>query len=169
MIGPKLFITCVISLCIGNNILSQTEQPLLTNLTTNEGLSFNTVRAIHQDEQGYMYFQTWKGLDRYDGIEFQNFRCTSERYQETGFSIAEDSLGNLWYSAVLSRYSKTEGSSQLFTVLVQGEQMRIGGVMNIQLGPDHLLYLTSSNNLLTLNPYQAELSINCPSDLPEYS
>ena len=55
-----------------SDALAQADGPFLSHLTTNDGLSFNTILAIHQDERGFMYFQTWKGIDRYDGIEFHN-------------------------------------------------------------------------------------------------
>ena len=39
-------------------------------LTVEDGLSENAVPAIVQDEQGYMWFGTREGLDRYDGYDF---------------------------------------------------------------------------------------------------
>lgn len=38
------------------------------SLDINNGLSQNTVHAILQDKQGFMWFGTKDGLDRYDGI-----------------------------------------------------------------------------------------------------
>ena len=39
------------------------------SLDINNGLSQNTVHAILQDKQGFMWFGTKDGLDRYDGKE----------------------------------------------------------------------------------------------------
>ena len=43
------------------------------SLDINNGLSQNTVHAILQDKQGFMWFGTKDGLDRYDGISFRTF------------------------------------------------------------------------------------------------
>ena len=41
---------------------------------TSDGLSHIHVRDILQDSQGYMWFATWTGVDRFDGYEFLHFR-----------------------------------------------------------------------------------------------
>ncbi len=41
---------------------------------TSDGLSHIHVRDILQDSQGYMWFATWTGVDRFDGYEFRHFR-----------------------------------------------------------------------------------------------
>lgn len=40
------------------------------NLHIEKGLSQNTVNCILQDSDGFMWFGTWDGLNRYDGYEF---------------------------------------------------------------------------------------------------
>lgn len=136
--------------------LAQADRPLLSHLTSNEGLSFNTVLAIHQDERGFMYFQTWKGIDRYDGIEFQNFQCRPERYQQSGDCFMEDSLGNLWYGHSLARYNKAEGSHSLIMVSSHDELREVADIENILLVSDHLLYLHTYEEIMTLDPYSDE-------------
>ena len=37
------------------------------HLTINEGLCDNYIRAIHKDQQGFIWIGTSNGLDRYDG------------------------------------------------------------------------------------------------------
>lgn len=136
--------------------LAQADRPFLSHLTSNEGLSFNTVLAIHQDERGFMYFQTWKGIDRYDGIEFQNYRVKPERYNQSGECFAEDSLGNLWYGYSLARYNKAEESHRLFLVSSHDELREVADIENILLGSDHLLYLHTYEEIMTIDPYAAE-------------
>lgn len=48
------------------------------SLDINNGLSQNTVHAILQDKQGFMWFGTKDGLDRYDGISFRTFMKNPE-------------------------------------------------------------------------------------------
>lgn len=68
-------------------------------LTTDDGLSQNTVDCIFQDRNGFMWFGTWNGLCRYDGYTFKTYRKGNE---QNGLpdnfirSLAEDHSGNLW-------------------------------------------------------------------------
>ena len=41
---------------------------------TRDGLTHTHVRDMVQDDNGYMWFATWCGVDRFDGYEFRNFR-----------------------------------------------------------------------------------------------
>jgi ligand-binding sensor domain-containing protein len=43
------------------------------HLSINEGLSQNTVVSIVQDNQGFLWFGTEDGLNRYDGYQFKLF------------------------------------------------------------------------------------------------
>lgn len=42
-------------------------------ITSNQGLSHNTVYAITQDEKGFMWFGTREGLNRYDSYNIKNY------------------------------------------------------------------------------------------------
>ena len=46
----------------------------LLTLTRDEGLSSTNVYAITQDEQGFMWFGTENGLNRYDGYALLHFK-----------------------------------------------------------------------------------------------
>jgi len=47
---------------------------LIRHYSIEDGLSQNTVSCIIQDAQGYMWFGTWDGLNRYDGYSFVSYR-----------------------------------------------------------------------------------------------
>ena len=47
--------------------------PVSTYLGIDQGLSNNSVRCIYQDHNGFMWFGTYDGLNRYDGYEFKVF------------------------------------------------------------------------------------------------
>nr|MEC4316435.1 two-component regulator propeller domain-containing protein [Thiotrichaceae bacterium] len=71
-----------------------------THLTTEQGLPQNSVYAIHQDKQGFMWFGTLDGLCRYDGYEFKIYRHnpqdkTSLSHNEV-YTIYEDRQDQLW-------------------------------------------------------------------------
>jgi hypothetical protein len=44
------------------------------HLTVEDGLSSDRVVTILQDDQGFMWFGTFDGLNRYDGYEFKVYR-----------------------------------------------------------------------------------------------
>ena len=49
-------------------------QILFRHYTATDGLCSNTVWAVYQDKQGYMWFGTKDGLNRFDGYSFKSFR-----------------------------------------------------------------------------------------------
>lgn len=71
-----------------------------SHLDVYDGLSNNQVNSIWKDQQGFMWFGTLSGLNRYDGYEFKVFRrvagdstSLTDNYIDKLF---EDHLGNLW-------------------------------------------------------------------------
>ena len=65
-----------------------------------QGLSNNAVTCIYQDHNGFMWFGTYDGLNRFDGYVFKVFRnkfndSTSLANNRVS-CITEDLLNNLW-------------------------------------------------------------------------
>ncbi|MGH8371168.1 MAG: ligand-binding sensor domain-containing diguanylate cyclase [Gammaproteobacteria bacterium] len=58
------------------------------HITIEDGLAQSSVQAIAQDRQGYMWFGTEDGLQRYDGYDFQTFHHDPERQD----SLADDDV-----------------------------------------------------------------------------
>ncbi len=78
-----------------------------------DGLSQNTVMAILQDHDGYMWFGTWDGLNRFDGYTFTTYKSTPQSGQKMQNNrihfIYEDSLQSIWiqtYDGNLHRFDK---------------------------------------------------------------
>lgn len=69
------------------------------NITSKNGLSHNTVRSIMQDKQGFLWFSTINGLNRYDGREFivmlPQFNASSLAESKIKKTI-EDNNGRIW-------------------------------------------------------------------------
>ena len=68
-------------------------------LNVQSGLSQNTVNVILQDRQGYMWFGTKDGLNRYDGYRFKIFKHTPDgSILPSNFitALCEDPAGDIW-------------------------------------------------------------------------
>lgn len=48
--------------------------PVKRHFGTESGLTNNHIRDLLQDRDGFMWFATWAGVDRFDGYRFVNFR-----------------------------------------------------------------------------------------------
>ncbi len=56
------------------SMLLQAQSPLLETISIEQGLSQGFVPSICQDDDGFMWFATKNGLNRYDGYQFQVFK-----------------------------------------------------------------------------------------------
>ena len=70
----RLIYFYIISFTVFLSYESRGQQILFRNYSVAEGLPSSTVRAIAQDDQGYMWFGTKNGLSRFDGYQFKNFQ-----------------------------------------------------------------------------------------------
>ena len=78
----------------------QKEQYRFTQISTENGLSNNSITCIFKDSQGFIWIGTTDGLNRYDGYSFVIFKhnpsdsnSISDNFIST---IVEDFSGNLW-------------------------------------------------------------------------
>ncbi len=83
-----------------------------------QGLSQETILAIYQDSQGFMWFGTQEGLNRYDGYSFKVFshddRNPSSLSNDIVYAINEDQLGNLWVGTAAGGINVYDVASQSF-------------------------------------------------------
>ena len=67
------------------------------------GLSQNGVMSIFQDKNGFMWFGTHYGLNRYDGFDIKSYYKGNTQNELCGDdiqSILQDSVGNIWISTI---------------------------------------------------------------------
>ena len=104
------------------SLYSAESHPTIEHITSNEGLSHNTVRCMLLDRTGYIWFGTLNGLNRYDGIRMKTiipetrnpYSLTSGKIKE----LTEDTHGHIWvrtYSDIFHCYDpKTESFLPIF-------------------------------------------------------
>ena len=101
----SIFVFCI-------EVFSQNSSPIEINtgglapvleferLSVEHGLSQSTVNGILQDREGYMWFGTLNGLNKYDGYRFVDFRHNPNDPNSISsdqiYALYEDNKGNLW-------------------------------------------------------------------------
>ncbi|KAF2515566.1 two-component regulator propeller domain-containing protein [Flavobacterium foetidum] len=82
-----------------NSILFAQDYPVKF-LDLSDGLSNNSIISIYQDNEGFMWFGTYDGLNRYDGYNFKVFRNRINDKKSLSFNtiynIEGDSKNNIW-------------------------------------------------------------------------
>src|SRR6202795_4332088 len=72
-------------------------------IASSQGLSPVRVSDIVQDDQGFIWFGTWNGLNRYDGYNFKVFKHDPERQVTVNgvfiYSLFKDRAGTIWVGA----------------------------------------------------------------------
>lgn len=85
---------------------SQVTEKRFYHLTSEDGLSQSTIQAIHQDHEGYVWFGSQFGLNRYDGSKIRVYHHSPEDPHSLGDDairvIYEDSRKNLWIGTQIS-------------------------------------------------------------------
>ncbi len=85
-------------------------------LTPNDGLSNENVNSILKDRNGFMWFGTAEGLNRYDGYNFNIFKYNARNKNSLSSNITHDMLedrnGNLWIATAngLNKYNQNDDS-----------------------------------------------------------
>ena len=90
------------------------------HLQVEQGLSSNVTSCILQDQQGFLWFGTDAGLNRYDGTEIKTYHCGNDG--ENGLSngvikcFYEDHKNNIWVGTErgLNRYSPVDEQFHYF-------------------------------------------------------
>ncbi len=94
-----LFIGCLI-LLLYTSAVAQEKNLKFEHLGIREGLSHSNVRGILQDHEGFMWFSTHDGLNKYDGYKFTVYKNLPNDKNSLSHNnlwrIIEDRRGNIW-------------------------------------------------------------------------
>ncbi len=101
------------------NINAQSTDLNFERILSDKGLSQNTIHYILQDKQGYMWFATEDGLDKYDGYNFTVYKNNPNDSNSIPdnfiWTLYEDKSGNLWIGTNSGGLSKLNTKTEKFT------------------------------------------------------
>jgi len=94
----KFYFTIIFFVIIGRSYPQQ--EIIFKHLNSRDGLSNNNVTAILQAKNGFIWFATDGGLNRYDGYSFEVFEHREENSATLSSNqcraLAEDKMGRIW-------------------------------------------------------------------------
>ena len=100
-------------------LLGAKEHYVIQHYSIRDGMSQNTVMAILQDKQGFMWFGTWDGLNRYDGYEFETYKAMDQgvaaQVNNRVVTIYEDAKEQIWWSTYDNHYYKMDATRKVTT------------------------------------------------------
>jgi ligand-binding sensor domain-containing protein/DNA-binding CsgD family transcriptional regulator len=113
---PRLAVLAAIGLACFLRLMPQSEDVNFIHISKEEGLSHETVYSILQDRDGFMWFGTENGLNRFDGYDFTVFRHVTDDPPSLSHSailtLYEDRAGVIWVGTLnggLNRYDADKG------------------------------------------------------------
>ena len=98
----RRFLYLILSTVLSACWIYADENYYFRHYTNRDGLSHNTVFCSFQDKNGFLWFGTEDGLNRFDGYSFRIFRYQYQGNTEGGllndriYCIEEDSYGRIW-------------------------------------------------------------------------
>lgn len=139
--------------------LAQPSARIFHHLTIADGLSQNSVNAVIQDQDGFLWFGTQDGLDRYDGRTFMSLRGNERRNSLANnyiWALHEDSDGAIWigtFGGGLDRYDPATGR---FThhrhTLNDSASLPSDRIFSIVEDAGGMLWLGTNNGLAAFDP-----------------
>ncbi|MFI5172782.1 MAG: two-component regulator propeller domain-containing protein, partial [Chitinophagales bacterium] len=161
----------LIAICwIANLSAQEFPQLYFENITTEEGLSNNTITCLFQDKNGFLWIGTTNGLNKYDGNNFQKFYSDDHDFNSlSGNSIVDiiqDSKGIFWIATRdggITRYDPSQQRQQQFMRIMHKDKDSLSLPSNrlnsiFDLDDEYILFSTESMSFGFLNKETLEIS-----------
>ena len=129
-----------------------------------QGLSQTSVSSITQDNQGFMWFGTQYGLNRYDGYKFKVFARQPGRSNSLSGvfvrSLFKDRDGILWVGCdqFLDKFDPVTETFTHFTIKAREETGPGATVMHMSQDRRGVLWLSTKNGLYSLEPTSGRIA-----------
>ncbi|MBN1416103.1 MAG: hypothetical protein JW973_13460 [Bacteroidales bacterium] len=132
------------------------QQVKFTHYSIREGISQSVILCIFQDSEGFIWFGTQNGLNKFDGYTFEKYY--NDPFDSTTissnwiFDITEDADGYLWIGTKrgLNKYDKKTGCFTLINHLLPGTMINDVFVYGLTSG-DSCIYINTPPALSVFN------------------
>lgn len=149
-----LILVPVAPLLLLSTSFGQPAQLAVDHITANQGLSNSSVTAVAQDNEGFLWFGTEDGLNRYDGYSFQVYRHDGDDTLSLAHSRVQslmvDQEGHLWVGTLrgLDRYdAKGDGFMHIDKISPANRWLAQTSVNVIAQGRRATLWIGTSDGL----------------------
>ena len=170
----QLFVLLFIS-----EILSQTNISF-NHLSVADGLSQSAVVCIFQDKNGFMWFGTQDGLNRYDGYNFKVFKNNPDETTSLSdnfiFSIFEDESGSLFIETQSGKINKYNPINESFKIVSKNEinlhKVKINSVLAVYYDKSDIIWtggLSKETGLKMENKRTGETKVYQHSPIDKFS
>lgn len=161
LISKELYKKVLMIIFFVSNIIAPTilhgQQYSFNHLSVDEGLQNNVVFSITQDKEGFMWFATLTGIERYDGNNFKHFKVPNyyrkaDEFAQVNF-ISNDIKNRLWATSnnSLLKYNPNTESFEIVDIINQYlKNYQVISALFIDSNGN--VWLGLSNTLLVYNP-----------------
>ncbi len=142
------------------------QEYLFETIDISDGLAQSSVSSVAKDKDGFIWFGTEDGLDRYDGISFKSFRYdphdSTSINSSSIMALLVSSKGDLWigtYNSGISRYDY-ETENFIHYPIQLNDSLIINSGSTYALLEDHEGYIwfgTEETGLYRLNPENSKI------------
>jgi ligand-binding sensor domain-containing protein len=156
LISP--FIVIFFLIAVSGRVNAQPKSKAV-HYSTEDGLSHDIITSIFKDSEGFMWFGTWDGINRFDGHRFLSFKSSpgdmSQLKNDRIQQITEDKANHLWiraYDGHIYRFDKgTQQFSPLASILKLPKlsHMSINNIIAVE---GNMLWLAAENKGLIWVP-----------------
>jgi len=156
-----LLISCLVHVVLPLFAEAQdVDAPRFSNISAKDGLSHHEALFVFQDTQGFMWFGTKHGLNKYDGSHITSFFNETENPSSIGGNfvhwIQEDQEGNLWIATWgdgISRYDPRTGHfTNYFHEENNPQSLGSDFVWSLFIDSEGFVWTTTDNGLGKLDP-----------------
>ncbi|MBD2125603.1 PAS domain-containing protein [Microcoleus sp. ZQ-A2] len=115
----NFILTILIVLSLPSFVYAAETNPQFEHITADQGLSQSGLNSIFQDSQGFMWFGTQDGLNKYDGYDFTVYKYNALDCHSLSdnfiTSIYEDKSGIIWIGTDGGGLNKFNRETERFT------------------------------------------------------
>ena len=155
----KSFHILLLLFCFYDVLSVEKDQFFFKNIDNKMGLSQNGVLSIFQDTEGYIWFGTHYGLNRFDGFNIKTFYASDNKNGLAGNDIQfilQDSVNNIWIATSEGISIYNPASKQFYNLkkLISGESIFSQTILSMKL-IDGKILASSSEGLWVINPLKS--------------